>query len=391
MSDITKDFTLVAVKEETTEGTFAEPANGDYFETLEDGATVTKTRETKERNILTGDRMRQDLRLSTRDAELEVPVEMKAGSAEGLAPKYQPFFHSFGFKNRGLANTVTSGEDHTTTKLYISNSDLSKFKKNDIILVKQAGAYHTTPIADILSDGGGDYLVPLVPFASAPSDNVIIAKSQCLALDKTQNKTLSFKRVMEGNRVVDNISGNRTSSIELQNWSTGEYASWLFKTMGLDYTEKVEASALSISPTYDNSNPPLILSACIYKNGVKITANEFTLTMEQTVSMKTSTCAENGKVSSRATGKYNITGSINPYKEQDSLPWTLDESEFSVFVRAYNPTGVDGEYKEVCAVFLPLCKATEIEQADVEGLMADQVTFKLVPNSEADSLVIAFI
>lgn len=390
MADITKEFTLVAVKEETTEGVFAEPTDADYFETLEDGVTITKTRETKERNVLSGDRMRQDLRLSRRDVETEVPTEMKSGETEGAAPKYQPFLHAFGFKNRGLATAVTSGEDHTVNKLYIENADLSKFKKNDIILVKEAGAYHTTPILSIGNDGGGDYIVPLVPFASAPSDNVLIAASQNLVLDKTQLKTLSLKKVFEGHRVVDNISGLRTQSIQLQNWTTGDYASWIFSMVGLDYQEKVEASPLNITPDFGNSNPALILSACIYKNGVRITANEFTMSMEQNISFKTSTCAENGKISSRPTGKYNITGTINPYKEQYTIDWTLDESEFSIFVRAFNPADTDGEIKEVAAVFLPLCKATAIEVADVEGLMADQVTFKLVPNSETDSPTIFF-
>src|SRR5574343_984130 len=146
MSDVTKNYTLTGFKEETTEGTFNAPANSDYIETLEDGVKITATRETKARNVMTGDRMRQDLRLGSKNIEVEAPVEMKAGSAEGEAPAYQKMFESFGFKNRGLSSTVTTQTGHTTSVINISNSDISNFKVNDIVLIKEAGDFHCSPI-----------------------------------------------------------------------------------------------------------------------------------------------------------------------------------------------------------------------------------------------------
>lgn len=391
MADITKENSLLGAKIETTEGTFAAPASSDYFETLEDGVKITKTRETKSRDLMSGDPLRQDLRLSTKDVEAEVQVELKAGSTEGAAPIFQRILQTFGFKNRGLTSAVVSTTSHTTTQININSGDASKFKVNDIVVIKEAGEYHTSPISAV----GSNYITLKIPMAAAPANGVEIAASQCMVIDKTENKTVSMRRVMEGGQVCENLSGMRCNSIQLQNWTTGEMASLVLGMVGLKWEDKLEGSPLSISPTYDNSNPPLILEACIFKGTEKITANEFTLKMERTVAMKKSTCAANGKTASRHTGKVKITGTVNPYKEQDAIDWTLDESEFSLFIRAFNPTATDAdgnatEYEEVVAFYLPKCKAVAIEQGDVDGLITDAVSFQLVPESETDSPVIFF-
>lgn len=390
MSDVTKNYTLTGFKEEVTEGTFNEPANGDYIETLEEGAKITATRETKTRNVMSGDRMRQDLRLGSKNIEVEVPMEMKAGSSEGEAPSYQKMFESFGFKNRGLSSTVTTQTGHTTSVIKISNSDISKFKKNDIVLIKEAGAYHVSPISDVDSVSTQKTITLLIPMADAPSDNVVIAKSQVLTFDRTVNKTLSGREVLEGGQVSTKMTGLRTQSIKLQNWTTEEIASWVIAMVGLSFEEKLESPALSITPSYDNSNPPVILEACLYKGSTKLTINELTLAIEQKVSMKKSTCSPNGKVNSRGTDKVKVTGTMNPYIESNSLDFVLDESEYSLFFRAYNPT-IEGEFKEVVACFIPLVKTVSKERGDQEGLLTNQVSWQAVPNSESDSIVIAFI
>lgn len=387
MSDAIKNNTLVGFKTETTEGTFAAPANSDYIETLESGVKITPTRETKTRNVMSGDRMRQDLRLGAKNVEVEAPVEMKAGSSEGEAPSYQKMFESFGFKNRGLSSTVTTQTGHTTSVINISNSDISKFKKNDIVLIKEAGAFHVSPISEVDSVSTQKTITLLIPMTSAASDNVVIAKSQVLAFDKTQNKTLSCREVLEGGQVTNKITGLRTQSIKLQNWTTEEIASWVIQMVGLSYEEKLEGSPLSITPSYDNSNPPVILEACLYKGATKLTINELTLAIEQKVSFKKSTCSPNGKVNSRGTDKVKVTGTMNPYIETDSLDFELDESEYSLFFRAYNPT-VEGEFKEVVACFIPLVKTVSKERGDQEGLLTNQVSWQAVPNSEDDGIVI---
>lgn len=389
MSDVTKVSTLLGVKKETTEGTWAEPASSDYIECNGDGSNIDKTRETKDRSLISGDRFVNDFRLGMKDGQATIPVEFKAGSIAGAAPEYQALLESYGFKNQGLSAQVTSGDDHTTTKIYIAPGDVSKFKVNDPIKLLIAGGHNHNIVKSIGNDGV-DYLELNYALTSAPADGVLIEKSQVLKLDPTQNVTLSISEVLEGGKVQTQLLGGRTSKIDVTNFSVGEFASWAFTVMGLNYIEKLNSPALSITPDYDASLPPLILNACAKVAGNKIDIDNFECSFEQDVTFKTSFCAENGKLSSRGTGKYKVTGKFSPYQEQDAIGLQLDEVVFDLFIQAHNPSTVAGETKEGIVLYFPACKATAVAKADKGGLVTREVTWQLTPANKDQGPVIAF-
>lgn len=387
MSDAIKDSTLLGVKKETTEGVWAEPASGDYIECNGDGSKIERTRDTKDRSLISGDRFVNDFRLGLTNGQASIPVEFKAGSAVGTAPEYQPFLESFGFKNQGLAAQVTSTADHTTTKIYISSGDVSKFKVNDPIKLLIAGGHNYNIVKSIGNDGA-DYLELSFALGAAPADGVVLEKSQVLKLDATQNVTLSISELLEGGHIQNQLLGGRTQKIDVSNFTTGEFAAWLFTVIGLNAKEKNNVSPLSITPAYDSSLPPLIAGACAKINGTVTEIDNFECSYEQTVAFKTSFCAENGKLSSRGTGKYKVTGKFSPYQAQDVIGIQLDETVFDLFVYAYNPASVDGESKEAIVLYFPACKATAVAKADKDGFITREVTWQLTPANKDQGPVI---
>lgn len=388
MSDVTKEFSKLGIEIEDTEGTYKAP-QGDtsFIETLEDGATIEGTREKKDRNVLSGDRIRRNFRLSGKNVSSSVPVECKASDEIGSKPKYAEMFEAAGFGVSGLSARITSGTSNTVSVINVSST--ANLNVGDLVLVKESelssNPDHISPIASIVTDTS---ITLLIPADNPFSDNVELEKSSILKLDKSVNKTLSLTKIYEGDETEMRAVGCRTSNISLNNFTTDEYPNWAFDLVGLNFEDVLNSS--SFNPQYEESAPPLILGACVYKGSSKLQLNEFSMAIQNNVSIKKSTCAENGNVSSRGTGKYIVSGSLNPYKKQDAIDFKLDESEFSLFGYAYNPSANDGEKTQVFAFYIPKVRLTTKVDGDVEGIMVDSLGFEATPDSEEDSIRIAF-
>lgn len=386
MSDAIKENSKFGAMPEVIEGTYVAPAtNADFIETTEDSATIQGTRETKSRNRMTGDRIAKDLRLGKKDASSNVPVEFKAGSNEGDVPKWTLLLEALGMSVDTMSSSVTSGSGHTTTVINVS--DTSEFSENQIVMIKEAGAYHVTPIKNIVTDTSFEMVVPM---ASAPADSVVIAKGSTFKLDKTVNKTVSLTKIYEGDETELRATGCRTTQVALSNWVTSEIPSLGFDLEGINFSEVLNSTAFS--PSYDDSQPPMILSAKAIKDGTEeLCLNEVGLTISQTVSKKTCTSSENGNVSSRGTGKYTVSGTLDPFKASDAIQFSLDESEYSLFFCASNPTATDGEIEQVIAIYIPKAKSTSKVDADRDGILTDSVGWEATPDSEVDSIRITLI
>lgn len=385
MADVIKENSKLGIMKEVTEGTYVAPAgNTDFIETTEDGATIEGTREKKDRNVMSGDRVKRNFRLSKKDVSASVPLEFKAGDTEGVAPKWTEMLESLGMSVDTMTSSVTSGASHTTTVINVA--DTSEFSVNQIVMIKESGAYHVSPIASIVTNTS---ITLSIPMASAPADSVVIAKATNFQIDKTVNQTLSLTKIYEGDETELRALGCRASEMSMSNFITGEYPSLAFSLVGLDFQDILNSS--SHAPTYDESEPPLILGAKVYKDGVEICLNEVGLTITNNVSMKTCTGNENGNVSSRGTGKYVVGGTLNPFKKSDAIDFKLDESEFEIFFFAANPTATDGEVEQVIAVHIPKAKLVSKVDADNEGILTDSLSWEATPDSEADSIRIALI
>ncbi len=391
MGDIVKNEGSLAIMEEVTEGTYVpEAASADYIETLADGLEFVPGRELLERAIRTGTTEKVASRVGSKTSTGAIPVELKAGSSEGDAPETDKLYSAaFGGK-RQLASVVTSKTGHTTTVVEIEDADIASFKVGDSVLIKEAGAYHTSPITAVDSTGGAANITLLVAGGSAFSDNVEIGKFTTYFVDSAAAKTLSVTNY-DGGKIREKIVGLRPAGLEFANITTGQLpqASFSLEGFGLDK----EVGTPLYTAAYDSSLPPVILQACIYMDGVAIELNEFTLSLANTLAFKTTTCSENGRTASRITLN-EVTGSINPYSDDDNVDKFdiyNENTKFSLFMRAYNPTAVAGEYGEVFSLYLPNCRITEFASADQDGLGTDAISFGAYKTLGNDTAFLTFI
>lgn len=385
MAFIRKEFTKFALKEETTEGTYAAPANSDFIQLTEEGATIDKTREVIEDNRQTGDRIVKSSILANKSVTASFTANLTANKTAGIKPAYSEAIESLGFKSSGLASADTLLVGSTASVLKVT--DASIYKVNDIIKVMATGAHHVSPISEVNTTT--DEITLLIPCASAPAAGVTLAKSVLYRLDATAEKTLSITRVFEGDQVEERAVGCRTESLNIQNFSVGQIPQIAFSMMGLNFYDTLEPS--SYVPDFSESPTTYVHNACIFKNDEELIVTEIGLSIEQTVSKISSTCAKNGAFASRGVGKYTVTANINPYKQDDEIGFSLNDEIYSLFWSVSNPLNEDKtETANNVAFFLPQLKTTQVQLADRDGTMTDAVTAVANPDSVSNSIVIAF-
>jgi hypothetical protein len=246
-------------------------------------------------------------------------------------------------------------------------------------MIKETGAFHVSPVIATNDTLGGAWFSLLVPAASAPSDNVVVSKFTTYLTADSGHPSLSVSKYIEG-AVTEKASGCKVTSMSLETFETGQIASLNFGFEGMGFDRTV--SAAPFTPSYDDSLPPIILEACVWQNGVKLPVNSLSLSVENTLGFATSTCSSNGRFSSRVTER-NITGSMNPYKQDDNIDqfnFFKANEEFSVFAFARipaldvnaNPTG---EFSQVVAIYMPKCFISELAEADQDGLLQEEISF----------------
>jgi hypothetical protein len=167
------------------------------------------------------------------------------------------------------------------------------------------------------------------------------------------------------------------TSLSIDNFTVGQIANFNFGLEGLSFSE-IDGVAPH-TPTYDTGIPPLILQACVYQDGVDIPLNQLSLSLSNTLGFIKSTCSANGKISSRIT-KREITGTINPYKDDTSVAQFTrfnNNTPFTLVAFAYNPSAVAGEITmgSVVGIYLPNCLITEKTVGDIDGILTDNISF----------------
>lgn len=378
MADAVKNTTKVAVELEVTEGTYVAPSGaGSFLQTLDSGFEMNPSKELLERNIFTGSIGKVTPRTGTKSVSGAVPVECRAFSVEGSAPEYDKLMQSaFGTKRQNTTLVTSKATGNTSSILQIQDADIAKFAIGDIVLVKQAGAFHVSPITARSTTATAASITLLVPHpAGAMSASVTLAKFTTYTVAQSGHPSLSITKYVE-DAIRQTAIGCRVNKFSVQNLATGKIPTINFGFDGLDFARTLAAPAFT--PSYDSAYPPIALDARVYMDGSAITINELSVEMENSVGFKTSLSAANGKVSSRVTNR-KISGSINPYVDTVSIAnYTkfLANTEFSLFAYAKNDSGVTGEFQNIIAVYLPKCLITEVGEADADGILQETLSFQ---------------
>lgn len=369
--------TSYGVEIEITEGTYVAPTSATKFvQALSDGAELNPSKELLERNIFTSSIGKTSPRVGQSQVAGSLPVEARAHSVEGNAPEYDALMQSAMGSKRTIATTTTSkATGNTATVLQIQDADISKFNVGDIVLVKQAGAYHVSPITAKTTGVGTATITLLVAHpGGAMAASVVVSKSTTYILTDTAHPSLSISKYIQ-NTILEKATGCKVTSLALENFSTGQLPSINFGFEGLDFDRTV--TAIPFTPSYDSALPPIVLGAGMFMDGVTLDVNELSVSLENSLGFQTSIVAPNGRIASRATER-NISGSLNPYKsDSDVATYTKYKANtaFSLFAYAKVPTAVTGEFNQIVAIYLPNCLITELAQADQDGILQDAITF----------------
>jgi len=383
---IIRKNSIIGVEIESTEGTYVAPsAATSYVQPLADGFELIPARELIDRGLLNASPGKESPRLGTKSVTAALPVEFRGSGVAGGAPDFDPLLRSALGAVRAYGSQTTSTTTHTATQINLSDGDAANYNVGDSVVVLEAGAHEVRPISAVVTTPGSNSIS--FPFAldnGAPSDGVVIAEynTYLTAADGHPSLSLSY---YWANEIRQSAVGCKVPSLSVDNWTTGQVASWNFGLEGLFYGDEIDGVAPH-TPTYDDEVPPIILKACVYRDGLQIPINTLTLSLANTLGFTTSTCSENGRISSRVTDR-EITGSINPYKD-DTLTDYFDDwndgTEFSLFAYAFNPSSTTGEFDlgSVVALWLPQCFSTEFQTQDLEGLLIDQISFRATRGSD---------
>jgi hypothetical protein len=318
-----------------------------------------------------------------------IPIEFKSGDSEA-APETAVLYESALGGTEAASGDIATSTDHTSSVIYMA--DTSAFDVNDIVLVKSAGGdiLHVSPIDSISANTS---ITLLVAHTEAFADSVTVKKAIDYRTADSGHPSFSITKYNTGSdpesaATVETAAGCKVSSMAIENWTTGQHPTVTLAYEGMVFTHDTGTS--SYTPSFDASLPVVALAACVYKDGSALVLNDFTLSLENTLAPKTSTCNANGRTGIRVGGR-EITGTINPYKQDDSVSewdaWDADTT-FSLFAYAYN--GTTSAKTEVVAIYIPKCQYQEVAQSNIEGLAQNAFTFTAREPDNDPAMMVAF-
>jgi len=376
MAYVTRKSAVIYVTEEVTEGTAVDPTLGSQaVGVLEDNFELNPEKELVERNNLTSSIAQTIPRTGIKTSSVTLGVEGASSDTEGSEPDYGLLMQSALGATRSSSAAVTSGTGHTTTTVNIDDTDISEFSVGDIVVIKESGAYHTSPIAAVDATPGSANITLLVAGGASFSDAVEIAKFTTYYGESSGHKSLTVTKFLE-DAIKTQAAGCKVSSLSLEGFETGQLSSFVFGLTGLGFAETLAASGLT--PSFGNAAPPIILDACLYLDGDLLGVNSFAVSVENTLGRVTTTCSDNGIITQLPTNRA-ISGSLVPYMDTTdvSLYNKFDlNTEFSLFVQAHIPTGTAGEYENSLALFIPKCIITALPKGEQDGIMQYNLEFQ---------------
>lgn len=376
---ITRNTTVIGIKEEVTEGTYLAPAAAtDYIQPLADGFELSPSKELIERNVLTSSIGKVSPRVGQKSVGASLPVEYRASGVEGSPTDFDLLLKgALGARHDITTQTTSKAAVHTSTLIQIEDADISKFAIGDGLVVLETGAHHVCAVVSrVTTPGNASITVTPAKPSGIFTSAVVISKSATYYPANDSHPSLSLSYYW-GNQIRETAVGCKVTQLSVDNFTTGQIASFNFALEGLSFDE-IDGAAPH-TPTFDSGLPPLILRACLFQDGVEYQINNFSLTVANTLGFLTSTCSANGKISSRVTERA-ISGSFNPYKDDTSVAQFTSfntNAPYSLLVRAFNPSTVSGEVDlgSVIVLYMPNCLTVEKQVGDQDGILTEDISF----------------
>jgi len=391
MAFLSRKSAAIYVTAESVEGTAVDPSvDDDSISVNVDGFEVNGDKELVERNVLRSSIGKVNGRTSIKTSSISLSMEAAANIVEGSAPENDLLLKSLLGGKRQITVEVTSGVGSTASVINIDDADIGNFNRGDIVVIKEAGAYHVSPISEVDSSVGSANITLLIPADTSIGDGATIGKATTYFGADSGHSSLTITNYFE-DAIKLQATGVKVASMSLDNFSTGQIPSFSFSGNGLGYEESVEENVLDQGNR--SAEPPLALEACVYMDGTRITVTDVSLSVDNTLGRITSTCEANG-VKSQLTSGRAVSGSFTTYMDSADVN-IFDKfdanSKFSLFLRAQNPTAVAGESKEHVGIYLPSCLITAQPKGDADGVITISVDFEAGLDDNEEDIFIGFI
>jgi hypothetical protein len=389
---LVKGESSLYVNKEVTRGTYVAPSvDADGMEPDQDGLDFKSDREVIERNTISNSIEQVQPRLGTKNITGSVSIELKAGATAGAKPRGSCMYENLLGAVRSVATTTTTkASGNTTSFLAIDDADIAKFNKGDIVLIKKSGHFMVAPVASVVTTSGSAGLNLDITLDQAPGASVVIDKFTTYY--HANNEVPLSATYYPGGKIEEQYMGLDVDTASLDGWEAGKTPKINFSLKGLDGTKDVGTPSVSVDFSSD-ALVPVILGAKAYLGDVSIDYTQIGLSIESTLVDQPSGARASGKVGTRKT-KLSISGSINPYTEDDNVDRYNDFNEGvtkSLFFYAYNPTTTDGEFDQVVAFYLPKVMITNMPMGDQDGIFTDNIEFSAFKQAGGDSIFIGFV
>lgn len=386
--NITRSDSIIGLEEESTEGTYVAPSANTSYTNVLPNFSMSPLKDLLVRDIISGSKAMATPRLGKRSVEASLEVEMRGSGTEGGEPDFHSLLHAALGSDHAIASqNTTKAVGNTATNLEIEDADIGDYSVGDIVIVLESGD-HDMNVITAVDTTGGAAAITVSPGRSSGvySGSVVVSKSKMYSGADTGHPTLSLSYYW-GNEIRQAGLGLRVSSMSLNNFLSGQTASWAFNLEGLDFTE-VDGAAPH-TPSYDSEVPPVLLNACIYQDGTSIDIQNFNLTVTNQLGFLESPCSSSGRLAGNMVRR-EITGSFNLYKDDTSVSQFTNfenNTEFALFITAYNPSSVSGEIDlgSAIGIYLPACIITAKPVEDVDGVLVDAISFQATGGTTGDS------
>ena len=392
-----------AVSPTNPAGTYKPPAAGDAVQILSDGLEFTPAQEIIDRDIRSATIEQTVGRTTTRSITGTVPVELRANTQEGGAPEADKFYESLlGGRRQRTSTTLKTAASQTGVSnrkrtFAVAASDTAEFKVGDAVRIFKLAPNAIDFISVVKSVNATTNQITLVN--DAPIDIPGTADiSPCTTYFVNPNQAARFLSLTQylGAKLEERAMGCRGTTGEITNFTTGQLPMFNFGFEGLDFDRRVptpqQLNAANDLTTYQQSLPPIILSAKVFQDDMELTLNSVTINFTNTLGFITSTASERGRLTSRVTD-FDCTMTLNPYQDDANVKGFelfKQNNSFSVFGHASNKDA-SGKLNQICTFYAPNCRVQEIATGSEDGILTDELNCRAYLQNGNDTIFMSFI
>lgn len=231
MTTVNFNASVVAIKEETTEGTAVAPAAAGDYVASQDDFSMEAAFEQLENAELSSTIGASKNSLGSENPSAQFSHYLRHSGTEGTAPNYKLLLKAL-FGNEDVEgaeyNTVSSS---TTSVIKVDSAEGANYRQGQALLIKDAtNGYSIRPVDSISTDD----LTIAFPVGTAPGTGVDLGQAITYYMANSGHPALSLWHYLGNQGAIQMMSGARVTSATF-NMEAGGYINASYNLEGLEY------------------------------------------------------------------------------------------------------------------------------------------------------------